>query len=129
MRLRCALAAGATLATGLALQLLERTPLVDLAGGALYTLLVGLLLAFLAPAWPALRLATVAYGMSAAIELLQLTGLPQALVEAAPPLRLVLGSSFDPLDLLAYAVGAAAVWAVRAFIGRPAAVDAQEPGA
>ncbi|MGX5697797.1 ribosomal maturation YjgA family protein [Agromyces soli] len=121
----CAALAALTLAAGLALQLFERDPLVDLAGSALYTAFIGLLIACLAPRWPARRPALLAVAVSAAIELAQLTGVPAVLVEAMPPLRFVFGSSFDAFDLLGYAVGGLLVWGVRRAIGPAAPAEPQ----
>ncbi|RZU64752.1 uncharacterized protein DUF2809 [Microterricola gilva] len=86
----------------------------DLLGGALYTILIALLV------YPLLALGSVARGrlarvwlaaaigclFSVAIELLQLTGAPAALSTVFPPARLVFGTSFAALDLVAYACGA-----------------------
>ncbi|MGI9824225.1 DUF2809 domain-containing protein [Agromyces sp. Marseille-Q5079] len=120
MRSRCAIAAVVVLLAGLGLQLLDRTVAIDLAGSALYACLVGLLVAI---AWPRLSgaiVATAAFAVSAGIELLQLTGVPAAIVSAVPPLRLVFGSSFDPLDLVGYAIGAVLLFFVHAAARRSA---------
>lgn len=116
-RVACAVAALVTLGLGLGLQLFSRTPLIDLAGGVLYTLLIGMLLCVLAPAQPALLAAFMAFAVSSAVELLQLTSLPASLVETVPILRLVLGRSFDARDFIAYLIGALAVWLIRSAIG------------
>lgn len=120
MRLILAATAAVVLLAGLCLQLLDRTVAVDLAGSALYAMLVGLLVAI---AWPRLAgwiVALAAFAISAAVELLQLTGIPAAIVSAVPPLRLVFGSSFDPLDLVGYAIGAVALFFVHAAVVRAA---------
>jgi hypothetical protein len=99
-------AASGCLVLGVLLQLLERSPLVDVAGSVLYVGFAGMLLT---AAWPPLSspaVASVAFAFAAAVELLQLTRLPQAIVAAFPPARLLFGSSFDPIDLVAYAGGA-----------------------
>ena len=49
--------------------------------------------------------AAIAFGICAAIELLQLTGLPAAIVDEIPAARYVLGTTFNAPDLLAYAAG------------------------
>ncbi len=46
-------------------------------------------------------------GAACAVEILQLTGVPAALAERLPPVALLLGSSFDPVDLLLLIVGGA----------------------
>ncbi|MFF2389173.1 DUF2809 domain-containing protein [Agromyces sp. NPDC058104] len=105
-RLNFAATAAVVLLVGLGLQLLDRTVVVDLAGSALYACLAGLVVAIVRPGLPAWVVAAAGFGIAAAVELLQLTGIPSRLVEAVPPLRLVFGSSFDPLDLVGYALGA-----------------------
>lgn len=106
-RARLGLAATAVLVllAGLILQLPDRTIAIDLAGSALYACLVGLVVAIVWPRLPAWAIAAVGFGVAAAVELLQLTGLPARIVEAVPPARLVFGSSFDPLDFLGYLLG------------------------
>ncbi|MFF2370674.1 DUF2809 domain-containing protein [Agromyces sp. NPDC058110] len=106
VRMMLTATAAVVLLAGLALQLLDRTIAVDLVGSALYACLVGLVVAIAWPRLPSWVLAAVAFDASAAIELLQLTGIPSRFVDAVPPLRLVFGSSFDPLDLVGYAIGA-----------------------
>ena len=91
----------------------------DLAGGILYAVLVCLVIAIVTPSAPGLRIGALALVVCAAIELLQLTGLPSTLGTVFPPLRLLLGTTFVATDLLAYAVGAAAaVAADRVFLRR-----------
>ncbi|SFR69397.1 Protein of unknown function [Agromyces sp. CF514] len=114
MRLILAAAAAVVLLAGLALQLLDRTVAVDLAGSALYACLVGLVIAIAWPRLPSWIVAVAGFGVSAAVELLQLTGIPAHIVDAVAPLRLVFGSSFDPLDLVGYAIGAVLLLAVHA---------------
>ena len=102
-------AASGCLVLGVLLQLFERSPVVDVAGSVLYVGFAGMLLT---AAWPALSssaVAAVAFAFAAAVELLQLTRLPQGVVAAFPPARLLFGSSFDPIDLVAYAGGAVLV--------------------
>ena len=120
MRLILSATAAVVLLAGLGLQLLDRTVAIDLAGSALYAMLVGLLVAI---AWPRLAgwiVALAAFGVSAAVELLQLTGIPASIVSAVPPLRLVFGSSFDPLDLVGYAIGVVLLFFVHAAVVRAA---------
>lgn len=112
---------------GLGLQLLERSPVVDVAGSVLYVCAVGLLLG---AGWPALSSAAVAalaFAVAVAVELLQLTAVPQAIVAAFPPSRLLLGSSFDPVDLLAYAGGAVLLFGTHVAIVRFAASRRRRP--
>ncbi|WP_157007526.1 DUF2809 domain-containing protein [Agromyces laixinhei] len=118
LRVRALVAAVACLAIGAGLQFVPRTVVVDLLGSVLY---VGLIAFLLRAVWPRLGDATsaaAAFAVAATIELLQLTGLPQRLVEVFPPARLVFGSSFDPIDLLAYAVGALLAFAAQRLLFR-----------
>lgn len=79
----------------------------DLAGGVLYAVLVTLLVAVVVPRARPATLGVVALAVCAAVELAQLTGVPATLVDAVPPLRYLLGTTFHAPDLAAYAVGAA----------------------
>ena len=76
-------------------------------GDALYAVLVYVLVVLVAPSLAAARAAPLAFGACAAIELLQLTGFPAAVVDVVPAARYVLGTTFHAPDLLAYAVGVA----------------------
>lgn len=91
---------------GLAARLLLPGGLGDIAGGALYTVLLYLLLGFIKHRWLPIRVAIVAFGISTLVELLQLTPVPGALSAVLPPMRLVLGTTFSVADLPAYALGA-----------------------
>ncbi|MET0854022.1 MAG: DUF2809 domain-containing protein [Microterricola sp.] len=96
----------------------------DAVGGVLYTILIALLV------YPLLTLGPIGRGrrarvwlaaaigglVSVAIELLQLTGAPAALSTVFPPARLVFGTSFAVLDLVAYACGALVFGAVGALL-------------
>lgn len=101
-----ALGALACIALGLGLQLLDRSPLLDAIGSVLYVVLVGLLVLLVRPALPASVVAAVAFAIATAIELLQLTGIPDSIGTVVPLARLVFGSAFDPIDVVAYAGGA-----------------------
>ena len=112
LRLLTAVAAAATVALGVVAKLAVPGLTGDLLGSALYTVLLALLLALVAPRLVAPRLAApVAAGAATAasvgIELLQLTGLPAA-ADAFPPVAWVLGSTFVATDLLGYLAGGVA---------------------
>ena len=79
------------------------------AGDALWTVAVYLTLAIVWPAWPPLRLAIAAYGISVAVELSQLVdvGWLNAARQTLPG-RLLLGAGFLWADLLRYLAGALA---------------------
>jgi hypothetical protein len=101
-----AVTAVVSLGLGLGLQLLDRSPLIDVLGSMLYVIFFGLLVLLVWPALRAVVIASVAFAVTTLLELLQLTGIPDVIVAVLPPARLVFGSAFDPLDLLAYVVGA-----------------------
>lgn len=79
----------------------------DIAGDALYAVAVYLAVVLLAPRWAPLVVGAVAAGWCVAVELFQLTGVPLAVGAAFPPAMLVLGTVFDPRDLLVYVVAVA----------------------
>ncbi|MEE4489782.1 DUF2809 domain-containing protein [Streptomyces sp. BE230] len=112
-----AVAAGAavlTVAAGLGVRTVADGAVAKYAGDALYTVLVCALVALCAPRARPLVVAGAGLGISWAVELLQLTGVPAELSERSTVARLVLGSTFNAPDLFWYAVGAAAAWAVGA---------------
>ncbi|NQX28165.1 DUF2809 domain-containing protein [Microbacteriaceae bacterium VKM Ac-2854] len=111
-RLGLALAAVVVLGLGLLLRFGLGGVLGDLAGGVLYTVLVYLLVAFVAPRLPSRRVAAIAFAWSALMELLQLFGVAAVLVSWWSPLRLITGVTFVWTDLIAYAAGACAAWVV-----------------
>ena len=107
-RLLLAAAAAAVTLVGLVVATSGSGRLADAAGDALYAVLVYLVLAVCAPHARRAALAATAFGLCALIELAQLTGVPAALVDLWEPVRFVLGTTFNAVDLVAYAVGAAA---------------------
>lgn len=108
-------------ATGLVTALLGDGWWADALGSVLYTAAVFVGLVLLRPGARGWVLATLACAVAAAVELAQLTPVPAALAEAWPPVRLLLGTSFDPRDLAAYAVGAGVVGALDALAARVSA--------
>jgi hypothetical protein len=76
------------------------------AGDALYAALLYVIAAFAGPRIRATRAALAAFAICAAVELFQLTGIPAEVSAAVPGASLVLGTTFQWSDLLAYAVGA-----------------------
>lgn len=117
-RLPIAAAAAAVTVVGLVVATTGSGPLADPAGDALYAVLVYLVLAFCAPGARRTVLAATAFGLCALVELAQLTGAPAALVEAWGPVRFLLGTTFNAVDLVAYAVGAVAGAAVHTALAR-----------
>lgn len=89
-------------------------------GDALYAVLVFLLVSLIAPRAPLLLTAGAALTFCWGIELLQLTGVSAVLSRAVPGAYLVLGSTFQTIDLLAYAVGVGAAAGVDALSRRAA---------
>ncbi len=79
----------------------------DIAGDALYTVAVYLVVVIVAPRLPASAVGVVTAGWCIAVELFQLTGVPEAL-SAFPPAMLVLGTVFDARDLVVYVLTAVA---------------------
>ncbi|NUW37715.1 DUF2809 domain-containing protein [Nonomuraea sp. SMC257] len=111
-RLPVLLAAVLTVAAGLGVRALTGGAFAKVAGDALYTVLIYALVVLAVPRVRPVTAALVAAGLSWVIEFAQLADVP-------PVLRPVLGSTFNPPDLLWYAVGAAAGWVVHAYaLGR-----------
>ncbi|MFJ9886133.1 DUF2809 domain-containing protein [Streptomyces sp. NPDC091287] len=118
-----AVAAGAavvTVAAGLAVRAGADGAFAKYAGSALYTVLLCTLVAFCAPRARPAVVAWAALGLSWAVEFAQLTGVPAEWSAHSTAARLVLGSTFNPPDLLGYGVGAAAAWAVHTGVRRRA---------
>ncbi len=104
-RIAWAIALVALIGAGLGVHaLLPDTHATDIAGDALYAAAVYSLVALLAAAWHPLAVGGVALAGCVGVELFQLTGIPLALGAVFPPAMLVLGTVFDPRDLLVYAV-------------------------
>ncbi|MEE1757318.1 DUF2809 domain-containing protein [Streptomyces sp. SP18CS02] len=105
-------AAAVTVAAGLGIRSAAAGDAAKYAGDALYTVLVLALVVLVAPRLRPAAAAGVAVVLSWAVELFQLTGVPAELALRSTAARLVLGTSFNAPDLLWYAVGGAAGWAV-----------------
>ncbi|MDQ0079118.1 ribosomal maturation YjgA family protein [Arthrobacter oryzae] len=97
---------------GLSIRTLSNAAWTGPAGDGLYAVLVYVLVAILIPSRSKVLIAAAAFTVCVLIELFQLTGLPAELGEFWPPLRLVLGTTFGTVDLLAYAGGAAVAYLV-----------------
>lgn len=100
-RPRAALALLTTVVTGLALQGFRDRAGSDAAGSVLYAMAACFAIALIWWGRPR-AVGAAAFVACLLVELAQLTGIPARL----PALRLVLGSGFNPLDILWYAVGA-----------------------
>ena len=110
IRLRAAVASAGCVALGLGMQLFDRSPLIDVLGSVLYVVVFGLVILLAWPKLPAIAVSSVALAIAVGVELLQLTSIPAAVVDAVPAARLLFGSAFDPWDLAAYLGGAVALF-------------------
>lgn len=128
-RLAAAACVPLVIALGLASRFLGTGPMADVAGGVLYAVLLYVLLIVLHPRAAGVSRALAALGVCVALELFQLTGIPADLALAFPPIRLVLGTTFVPLDLVAYLIGAVAALGLDSSLGRTRlAVPGSLPG-
>jgi hypothetical protein len=105
-RLLAALLAVVTVLAGLSVRALTGGWFGKYAGDALYTMLVYVLIVLVWPRVSPFRAAIGALAFSWVVELAQLTPFPAALSETNVMARLVLGSTFGAVDLVAYAAGA-----------------------
>ncbi|MEN8652669.1 DUF2809 domain-containing protein [Streptomyces sp. 21So2-11] len=113
-------AAAVTLCAGLGIRAVADGDVAKYAGDALYTLLLCTLVVLIAPAAVTRRTAAgIGLGLSWAIELSQLTGVPAELSQHSVIARLILGSTFNAPDLLWYAVGAGLFLLIRTVVPRP----------
>ena len=110
-------AAVLTMAAGLSVRSVLDGDLAKYAGDALYALLIFWLVLVVAPRTRGWVAAAVAFGVSAAVELFQLTGVPAELGAHSALARLVLGTTFNAPDLPFYALGAAAGYALHRIAG------------
>ncbi|WP_283133187.1 DUF2809 domain-containing protein [Rhizohabitans arisaemae] len=117
-RLPAAVAVIATLAAGLGIRAWTDGPLAKYGGVALYTVLVYTLIILIRPRTRPRTTAAIALALSWAVEFAQLTPVPAALSAQSTLARLILGSTYHPPDLLAYALGALLALAVHAGVAR-----------
>ncbi|MFD4870054.1 DUF2809 domain-containing protein [Streptomyces sp. NPDC058412] len=111
-RLAAAAAALVVFGAGLGLRAVTTGSVAKYGGDALYTVLLLSLVVLVAPRVSPLRAAGSALAVSCMVEFLQLSSVPADLSRRSTVARLVLGSTFNPPDLLWYSVGAAAGWLV-----------------
>ena len=109
-RVPSGVAAVVVVGVGLLVHFVATGPLADFLADALYAVLIYLLVTLFFPRMAPIASVGMAYGVCAFIEVCQLTGGPAALAAAFPPSRLVLGTTFSPVDLAAYAVGVLAAF-------------------
>ena len=93
----------------------------DITGDALYAVAAYLAVVIVVPRATPVLVGAIALGWCVAVELFQLTGLPLAWGADIPPLRLVLGTGFDPRDLLVYGAAVAASVLVDLVVARATA--------
>ncbi|MFJ1735243.1 DUF2809 domain-containing protein [Streptomyces sp. NPDC088254] len=109
-RWAAAAATAVTVGAGLGLRAVAAGEVAKYGGDALYTVLILTLVVLAAPRAMPLAAAGTALAVSWAVEFLQLSEVPSELSRHSVLARLVLGSTFNPPDLLWYAVGAAVGW-------------------
>lgn len=97
--------AGLILVTGLVVHFAIPSAAGNFVADALYAVMLFAVLSFIFVRTSGWRIALVTFVLCVGIELLQLTGLPASLAEVFPPARLVLGTTFAALDLVAYLLG------------------------
>ncbi|OZD55655.1 hypothetical protein CH252_07350 [Rhodococcus sp. 06-1477-1B] len=109
-RLTASLALAAVIAAGLAVHAFAPAgDLGDIAGDALYAAATYLAVVLVAPRAARRVVAAIAATWCIAVELFQATGIPRELAAHVTPLALVLGTGFDPRDLVVYVLAVAAV--------------------
>lgn len=111
-RLPGAAAAILTVAVGLLVHTYGDGWLAGYVGDALYTVMVYALVVAVRPAIGPAVAAWWAVGISWAVEFLQLTDIPAQLSAAVPLMRLVVGTTYNALDLVAYVFGATTAYLV-----------------
>lgn len=105
-------------AAGLAVHaLLPDTAATDIAGDALYACAAYLAVVLIGPRLRPLAVGAIAAAWCVGVELFQLTGIPIAAGAAFPPAMLVLGTVFDPRDLVVYLFAITAATALDAVAG------------
>lgn len=90
----------------------------DIAGDALYAVAAYLAVVNAAPRLRTFLVAAVAAAWCTLIELFQLTGVPLALGSAFSPIMLVLGTVFDPRDLVVYLATVVVAAVIDGFVRR-----------
>ncbi|WP_036319994.1 ribosomal maturation YjgA family protein [Microbispora sp. ATCC PTA-5024] len=118
-RVAASAAVAATLIAGVALRVVVQGDVAKYAGDALYTVLIYALLVVLAPRARPVTVASLALGLSWAVEFFQLTPVPAELSRHSFVARLVLGSTFNAPDLFWYAAGAGFCWLLHSVASRP----------
>ncbi|MFD4959844.1 DUF2809 domain-containing protein [Microbacterium sp. NPDC058389] len=97
---------------------LPDTAATDIAGDVLYAAAAYLAVVLIAPGLPVLAIGGIAAVWCVAVELFQLTGLPLEWGARFAPVMLLLGTVFDPRDILVYVVTVAVMTAAHALLRR-----------
>jgi hypothetical protein len=105
-----------TVAAGLGARAVFGGLLAKVAGDALYTVLIYVLVVVVRPDVRLSRAFAVALGLSFAVEIAQLTPYPAWLSSKHVILRLIFGTTFGFVDLAGYVVGAVFAVAVHAMV-------------
>jgi len=100
--------AGLILVTGLVVHFAIPSAAGNFVADALYAVMLFVVLLFVFVRTSGWWIALVTFALCVGIELLQLTGLPASLAAVFPPARLLLGTTFAAIDLVAYLIGALA---------------------
>jgi hypothetical protein len=100
--------AGLILVTGLLVHFTIDSAAGNFVADALYAVMLFVVLSFAFVRTSSWRVALLTFVICVGIELLQLTGLPAFLAGVFPPSRLLLGTTFAAVDLLAYFLGVGA---------------------
>lgn len=127
--MRALLAAVATIALGLASRRFLSGLPAKLAGDALYTVLLYTLVLAARPRVTVRTATIIAFGVSTALELLQLTPISAWLSAQHVLLRLIFGTTFGAVDLAGYALGAIGASLAHAFFRPPRLFFLGEPSA
>ncbi|GAA5204646.1 hypothetical protein GCM10025773_39630 [Microbacterium jejuense] len=98
--------------------LLPDTAVTDIAGDVLYAAAAYLAVLLIAPRLPVLAIGGIAAAWCVAVELFQLTGLPLQWGARFAPVMLLLGTVFDPRDIVVYVVTIVVLTAVHALVRR-----------
>lgn len=105
-RIALAFTAAALIATGLVVARTTDSAEWTFVGDALYAAMLYAVAGAVLPRAASAVVGVIAFGVSAAVELFQLTGIPAHLATVVPGAALVLGTTFQGSDLVAYALGA-----------------------
>lgn len=98
--------------------LLPDTAATDIAGDALYAAAAYAVIVLIIPRWNPFVVGSAALAWCVGVEVFQLTGIPALLGTSFPPAMLVLGTVFDPRDLVVYASTIGLMTATDAVIAR-----------